>query len=329
MQPVSTEPASPSNEANSVEECILALLRGIQDHAPGAETAEGQEFRAEIAALEQKLAAKENPRQLVESAIATLRKYTNQANQDLARQKTGLTMAAVELAEALHALPAMQGNAERWNRVEAEIKTISSQDDLEVVKARLCANVAVARAESLQERQKIGNLFSGILEKLDASIRPGEGPELAAPVVDPLTGLPSRAFAEAELTRVHGQSGDYYLALFIVKRLALINARFGYARGDEVLLKVVTHLTQLLPDFKSLFRWAPCTFLAVAPPTMSYKELRSKVQIIEVARMTPVLEWQGRSAMVPVAMDCRIISVKDFGTPSDLFLRLDTLAADT
>lgn len=318
MQPVSTEPSSEPRDPNSLEECLVTLLRGIQDHFPDAGAAE----------LEKKLVSKDDPRQVVESAVELLRKYSSQAQEDLARQKSGLTLAAAELADALHSLPAMQGNAERWNRVETEIKSISSSDNLEVVKAKLCADVAVARAEALQERQKIGTVFSGLLQKLDTAIGPRTGVESAAPVTDPLTGLPSRAFAEGELARMHSQPAECYLALFVVKRLALINARFGYARGDEVLLKVVSHLSELLPDFKTLFRWAPCAFLTIAPANMTYKELRSKVQIIEVARMTPVLEWEGRSAMVPVAMDCRLLSAKDFGAASDLFLRLDTLATD-
>jgi GGDEF domain-containing protein len=153
----------------------------------------------------------------------------------------------------------------------------------------------------------------------------GSGPDYTP---DQLTGLPSRASAETELVRAHAQSEDCYLALFVVKRLALINAKFGYSRGDQVLLKVVVHLAQAMSDFNNLSRWAPCAFLTVAPPNTSFKELRGKVQLVELTRMTPTLEWEGRSAMVPVAIDCRIVSVKDFGTPSDLFLRLDTLSAD-
>jgi GGDEF domain-containing protein len=147
-------------------------------------------------------------------------------------------------------------------------------------------------------------------------------------VADALTGWASRAYAEFELGRALGQSDDCFLALFIVKRLALINARFGYARGDQVLLKVVVHLAQSLPGYDKLFRWSPCAFLAVAPPATSYKDFRGRIQVIELTRLTPTLEWEGRSAMVPVIIDCRIISAKDFGTASDLFLRLDTLAAD-
>jgi GGDEF domain-containing protein len=242
-------------------------------------------------------------------------------------------LAAAEVGTTMKALSGLQANAERWNRLEEQIKAISTRDDLEVMKARLCAEVAAARAAALQENQKISELFSGVIGKLD--IAPEESASEMPPEVnsayssDHLTGLPSRAYAEAELKRAHAQTGDCFVALFVVKRLALINAKFGYSRGDQVLLKVVLHLAQSLPDFNNLFRWAPCAFLTVAPPNTTYKELRSKVKIVELTRLMPTLEWEGRSAMVPVVIECRIMSVKDFSSQSDLFHRLDKLASDT
>jgi GGDEF domain-containing protein len=314
MQPVSEQAKPKPTGQSAMEESLLELLRGIQKYVPA-----GDEELAQAAARFQQT---EDPRELVKSALQILETHESRRISDAA---------ASELANAVKALPGLQGNVERWNRVEQLIKAISSRDDLEVTKARLCADVAIARAEALQERQKITTLFSGALTKLempaaaDATLRAGD----SGTRLDQLTGLPTRPYAEAELTRWHGEESDCYVTLFVVKRLALINAKFGYSRGDQVLLKVVMHLAQCLPDFKHLFRWAPCAFLTLAPPNLTYKELRSKIQMIELARLAPTLEWEGRSAMVPVAMDCRILSVKDFTTPADLFLRLDTLAADT
>ena len=269
-----------------------------------AEGADGQEFRAQLAALEGQLQGNANARQVVDSAVEVLSEYEAQTNEVIARQKSGLSQ-----------------TVERWNSVEEQIKAISSQEDLEAAKMRLLEQITSARTEVLEV---VGNPDS---QASGGAIEPSRT-SASMPVVDPLTGLASRAYAEFELGRALGQSDDCFLALFIVKRLALINAKFGYSRGDQVLLKVVLHLGQSLPGFDKLFRWSPCAFLAVAPPPTSYKELRAKVQVVELTRLTPTLEWEGRSAMVPVVIDCRIISVKDFGTASDLFLRLDTLAAD-
>jgi len=295
MQPASKQPPpSPSGQA-SLEDCLLTLLRGIQNHVVIADGPDGQAFRAELAALESKFQGRENARQLVDSAVQALDKYGTQTNQAITRQQSGLVTAV-----------------ERWTAMEEEIKAISPADDLEAVKARLTSQIAMARAAALQP------VASAESHRATARVH----------TPDQLTGLPARASAEAELARVHGLSKDSFLALFVVKRVALINAKFGYSRGDQVLLKVVTHLSQSLPEYNNLFRWAPCAFVTVAPPDTSYKELRGRVQIIELTRLTPTLEWEGRSAMVPVVIDCRIVSVKDFGTPSDLFLRMDTLAAD-
>ncbi len=313
MQTASDESESKPGAPSALEESLVELLKGIQKYVPAGE--------AELAGLAARFQETGDSRELVKSALKILEAHELRRNSDAA---------AAELANAIQALPGLQGNVERWNRVEQQIKAISSRDDLEVTKARLCADVAVARAEALQERQKISTLFSGALAKLEV---PAAGDILASPEesgakLDQLTGLPTRAYAEAELARLHGEDSDTYVTLFVVKRLALINAKFGYARGDQVLMKVVAHLAQALPDFRHFFRWAPCAFLTLAPPDTTYKELRSKVQMIELARLAPTLEWEGRSAMVPVAMDCRILSVKDFTAPSDLFARLDTLASD-
>jgi GGDEF domain-containing protein len=299
MQPSPTHPPSKPGEQVPLEDCLRILLRGIQNHPVVAEGADGQEFRAQLAALEGQLQGNASARQVVDSAVEVLSKYEAQANEVIARQKSGLTLAV-----------------ERWNSVEEQIKAISSPADLEAAKVRLLEQIASARTEIL-----------GVAGHPGRTIEPSRTLP-SVHVVDPLTGWASRSYAELELGRALGQSDDCFLALFIVKRLALINAKFGYSRGDQVLLKVVVHLGQSLPGFDKLFRWSPCAFLAVAPPATSYKDLRAKVQIIELTRLTPTLEWEGRSAMVPVVIDCRIISAKDFGTASDLFLRLDTLAAD-
>lgn len=313
MQPVSEEATPNPGEPNALEESLLELLRGIQKYVPAADE--------ELVRLTARFQQTGDPRELVTSTLKILESHNLRRHSDAA---------ASELTSAIKALPGLQGNVERWNRVEQQIKAISPRDDLEVTKARLCADVAAARAEALQERQKVSTLFSGALAKLDAPAGDDtEQPEELGTKLDQLTGLPTRAYAEAELTRLHGEEADGYVTLFVVKRLALINAKFGYARGDQVLLKVVTHLAQSLPDFRHLFRWTPCAFLTLAPPNLTYKELRGKIQLIELARLAPTLEWEGRSAMVPVAMDCRILSVKDFTAPSDLFLRLDTLATDS
>src|SRR5579872_2418369 len=91
MQPTSKPPPSKPADQVPLEDCLRILLRGIQNHPVVAEGADGQEFRAQLAALEAQLQGNASARQVVDSAVEVLSKYEAQANGVIARQKTGLT----------------------------------------------------------------------------------------------------------------------------------------------------------------------------------------------------------------------------------------------
>ena len=175
--------------------------------------------------------------------------------------------------------------------------------------------------------------LQGAVERLRACQEHIDGERsLGSPSVyatDPLTGLPGRAYAQNELARTHAQHPDCLIAFFVVKRLSLINAKFGFSRGDQVLLKVVQSLAQMMPDYNNLCRWSPCSFLIITSPLVTPAELRGHVHDIELLRMTPTLEWEGHSALVPIAMDCRAMSLREFGSPDLLFRKLDGIASNT
>jgi GGDEF domain-containing protein len=330
MPSVSQE-AGKTKETVSLEESLLTLLRGIQEHSVSTDQSGDKEFQSRLAELQRAFKGKENAQQVAESAIELLAQHQGQVNDVVSQQRSALTKATSDLAAATKGLAEVQGTSDWLASLEQQIGAISEGDDLSAIKRRLISEVATARTEAQQERQKVSDLISGTMTDL-AAPSDQSGHHTAhvigsAYAPDPLTGLHSRAQAESELMSAHELPIDVYLAIFVVKRLALINSKFGFARGDQLLVKIVSQLAQNMPEFNNLFRWAPCAFITLAPPGTAYRELRQKVQVIEVTRMTPTLEWQGRSAMVPVAMDCRVISVKDFGTPSELFLRLDSFSS--
>ena len=317
----------PAPRQDSLEDCLLVLLRGIKEHSRIAGESAERDFHTELDGLEETFKGKENARTVAEAAVGILAEYTDHVTRTIARQRLGLSKATADVAAAAKELALDPGDG--FSSLEQQVSAISSDADLAAIKGKLASDIAALREKGAAERRKISALMEAAAAQLTALRESASGQSIESPAVrDLLTGLPVRALAEGELLRAHQDPADSYLVIFVVKRLALINAKFGFARGDEVLLKVVSHLAQSLPDFHTFYRWAPCAFLAVAPPEMSFRELRSQVQVIELTRLTPTLEWEGHNAMVPVALDCRVLSVQDFSTAPELFLRLDTLASD-
>lgn len=321
-----------SFEPAARHDCLAHLLRAIQRHLVVANDADAAEFRAELAKLEEQCGDPQKADQLVAATVDLLEHYTRGINQFIGQQKSELGILVGELTSAMAALPDIQQFSSRISTLEKQVEAASSASDVQACKARLRECLALARGELLTQKQTVSDLISGAIERMRAS----ESRNCATPrqpmgsvfSPDPLTGLPGRAYAEAELARIHAQWPDCQMAIFIVRRLHLINAKFGFSRGDQVLLRVVQHLAQALPDYNNLFRWTPCSFLIITSPAVSHEEVRRQVQQIELQRITLELEWEGRSALVPIGLDCRVLSFREHVSPDSFRDTLDALVCE-
>lgn len=235
-----------------------------------------------------------------------------------------------ELISALETLPEIQRSGERLLEIEKQITAITRPEELGALQSRIREHLVLAGKEALQQRQQISDLVSGAIGRLQASQeRIGRAVDRGAAAqknADPLTGLPARSYAEIELSRIQSQGTPRHVLMFVVKRLQYINARLGFSRGDQVLLRVAQYLAQSLAEFSELLRWTGCSFLAIAPEEASYQDLRQKAQVIALQRLTPTLEWEGHSALIPVSLDWQIVQLGEFESPEALFLRLDGFA---
>jgi GGDEF domain-containing protein len=311
-------------------ECLSILLKAIERNVVVADDNDAKEFRSQIAALHQRCTNPQDTPDAIDGAADTLKTYVQRANQLIGRQRSGLMMLVSELTTAMAALPDVQRSSERLSALEEQIAAASTSGDLQASKARIQEFLALARLELLKPKQQISDLISGAIsgvrkcqEQLPC---PPAGPSVHTP--DPLTGLPGRAYTEAELVRLHAQYPDCHVAIFVLKRLHLLIAKFGFSHSDELLLRFVQHLAQAMPDFNGLSRWAPAAFLVITPASVSFREVRMKVQAVELQRITTTLEWSGRSALVPIALNSRVVPLRDSASPDDLFRTLDAFVAE-
>jgi GGDEF domain-containing protein len=242
-----------------------------------------------------------------------------------------LMLVVSELTAALAALPDIQQAFDRISALVKQVDTANTSGDLKLLKVRLNQCLTITRHEVLQQRQQMSDLISGTIARMRA-IQNGTAsptpPDKSLFVADPLTGLPGRAYAEAELARTYGQFPDCNAGLFVVRRLNLIQTKFGFSRGDQVLLNIVQQVAQALPDFNNLFRWTPASFLAITSPSIPYQDVRKKAQILELHKITQTLEWEGHTALVPVSLRCRAFAIKEYESSDSLVCALDTFASE-
>jgi GGDEF domain-containing protein len=235
-----------------------------------------------------------------------------------------------ELTNAMAALPDVERVTEPIVALQNRLASAPPASELEPFRQAINETLAATRADVLGLKQGISDLISSSIARIKHADRESAGAAAAARAgaADQLTGLPTRASAEAEISKLYAQLPDSLLALFVVRRLQLINRKFGFSRGDQMLVRVVQHLARELESCGNLFRWTSSSFLAVAAPDAPVSHLRSKVQQMGLHRLTLTMEWEGRTALVPVSLDSRIISLSDHASADALCQALDATVLD-
>src|ERR1700734_1682759 len=84
----------------SMEDTVLLLLRGIQDHSVIADDSGGKEFQAKLAELQRAFKGKDNAHQVAEAAVELLAKRHSAIIETSAQQRSALAKATADLAAA-------------------------------------------------------------------------------------------------------------------------------------------------------------------------------------------------------------------------------------
>jgi GGDEF domain-containing protein len=134
-----------------------------------------------------------------------------------------------------------------------------------------------------------------------------EGSRLAAPVVDPCTGLPAKAEADAALRRAAG-GAQIYAAVFYVERISLINARFGEDLGNEIILFCSQHIASCLTRPNDLlFRWMGPAFVAILEREEGPLAVAREVRVVSARPLSRFFETPSRTVYLPIRLSAETI----------------------
>lgn len=168
---------------------------------------------------------------------------------------------------------------------------------------------ALELTSSLQDRITILEQSVPRSLRVPAGASSGGSPEVT---VDGCTGLAVRSEAEAALNRALEGQAQSYAAVFYLHRMALTNARFGEAIGNQVILFCSQHIaTVVTRGNDSLFRWSGPAFVAVLERPDSASTVSAEVQRLISAPFSRFFETSSRSVYLPVKVTATVIPLFD------------------
>ena len=211
----------------------------------------------------------------------------------------------------------------RLNQIEEQIEEASGIEGVRVLRFRLEESLQTLRNETRRQRGEMSQILDRLQKQIEA-VQAGDGDDLLpGSEIDKISGLETRDTAERAIGRAMERGGLSYVALFVVDRLHLINAQFGYATGDRILREFGEHLRSSLLPADQLFRWTGPAFLAMIERSEAPGEVETSVQSIAAEQLETTVQIGNGCVRLPVVRTSLLLPLASGSTLADLSSRLD------
>jgi GGDEF domain-containing protein len=145
---------------------------------------------------------------------------------------------------------------------------------------------------------------------------------------DRVTGLPGLNQALETITSLVNAGKCAYVVPIFLKNMEIINQRFGFPTGDEILVLFSQHLAQQLSNSDQLFRWRGPCFVAVLDRTECVEDVQKEARKIGLVNLEHSIESKGRSMLFRLTTTCAFMPMLSSSDASAAAKKIDAFAAD-
>jgi GGDEF domain-containing protein len=297
---------------SSYRRMIDLFLQAISLHAVEGDKADYERFRSDMSAFAERLTPKlpiSERFMVVGEALRALEDYNRQTSRFLRIQNAELQNMIGMLTQTVIAVGASSDTSvSRLQDVEKALEQVRMVEDIRMVKAQLGDCLKTVRGEALRQKAEGKAALQSLQQELDQSRERLGGLSLSCHL-DPATGLPGKAEAEKGLQEAAESGDEKFLLLAVINRLQAINARFGYAIGDQVLAVAAEHFRGALAAQDQLYRWQGPALLAILNRTAAIDSVRDEVRRFAEKKLEKTFAIGSRSVLLPISASWTIFPI--------------------
>jgi diguanylate cyclase (GGDEF)-like protein len=290
---------------------IRLLLQGIALHAVEGDREDHEKFRRDMQALLDAVGTNPSTAILLVttgSALKTLENYNQSTTRYLRMQGAELQNMIGMLTKTVATLGSGSNRSvTRLREIEGQLEKASEIQDVRMLKLRMEQCLESIRQEAQEQKAESSRIVEGLQNDI-LQTQERIHPSLAS-LPDPVTGLPVRADAETALAKAAAGAKQSFVVLLAVDRFDLINGRFGYAAGDEVLRLYLEALRTRLSPADRIFRWNGPAFVVLLERPNRLESVRDQFRSVVPAKMEKTIHASNRTAMVSVSATWTVFSV--------------------
>jgi GGDEF domain-containing protein len=317
----------PEQVTNALLRMVRLLLQGIEYHAVKGDAVDYERFRADMEKVQDSLGEQPNASEVLVLAGATvkaLEDYNARTTRFLQLQTNELQTMIAMLTKTMTSLASgSESSVARLQAVEKQLHKASMIEDFQSAKIRMSECLESLRTEIVRQREESARHVTELRDTIQQSKERTAAAATESALRDAVTGLPERAEAEAALASASNGNRPIFAAIFVVERVDLINARFGHAVGDQILLYFYQHLAQSLDPADRMFRWSGPALLALLDRHQTIGQLREELTRIASKRLAKTVTVGARSVLLPVAANWTLYPVSEIRPVQLLIQNLD------
>jgi GGDEF domain-containing protein len=322
-------PEQPFSIPREIIEHLQVLIRGIGRYAIEGDPYELKRLQHRMSGIAETLAVGSSPEDLlvgIGKTLRTLEEYNRGAAVIFKGQFEELRgMLSTMTATVKFVTSSSETSLKQLSVVEAKLQRAGTLEDIRQVKTSLTDCLSLVRSESLrlqgETRGRMAELKNEV-ERLSSRLKAAATDDSE----DPVTGLKGRSLAEEEIKNKIRVGKDFTVALFILDRVASINARFGRLVGDDILITGAKTLAQKLSG-TTLYRWSGPAFVAVFDPSVNLTQAQFRATQAAAMRVEKSIEADNRSVLIVITASCHLQRVSIASSPEEILRKMDEFMA--
>ncbi len=321
--------SAPDDLSGTMVQVIDILLHSIQVHSVAIDPAAFAAFQAEIQKV-RGIVRMTSPEQILSTAAfiqRTVEAYSQGALRARRAHAEAMQKLVAVFTETVAAIStASETSVARLQELEKQIPKAATPDDLKSLTLRVSECLESVRVHTLRQRERAEQNLAQLRSQQEASSK-AKSPAGAQPKMDSLSGLPLRAQAEHALDTAIQTGGHGFVVAFIIDRVHLINARFGYGVGDQILTLFREHLAEHLEEGNQLFRWTGPVFLALIDRPSLPEGVRAEMKRVTSKKLETTVQIGSRFVLLPVSSSALVISLLEAESAAAIIEQVDAFVA--
>nr|AER58202.1 diguanylate cyclase [uncultured Acidobacteriota bacterium] len=246
---------------------------------------------------------------VVGGALRAMEDYNRRTTNVLRRQHTELQHMVSMLTQTLIVVGSSgESSVNKLHDIEKSIERARLLEDMQLLKLRLGQCLEAVREEALRQKTDGQNSLEKLRKELETSPE-RLGIVSAAVDLDAATGLPSKREAMKAIHNAVALPHNKFLAIAVVSRVQAVNARFGYAVGDQILAAFADHFCGSLAASDQVFRWHGPALIALLEREERLEKVRAEIGRFAEGKLEKTIKIGARAIMLPISATWTIFPV--------------------